>query len=298
MKVKTAAQRSKWSAYLELTKPRILTMVLVTATLGFFMGGVGFHGFVAWDGLLSLLIGVAMTSAGSGALNHYLEREADAKMERTRNRPIPSGQVPAHHALLLGEYLVLGGVMLLLWRVNLLTSFLALLTAFLYVLVYTPMKKWSWLNTLIGAVPGALPPMGGWTAATGELEAGAWVLFAILFIWQQPHFYSIAWIFREDYARGGFKMLPSQDPDGRWTFMQMLGFSALLVPVSFLPAIFGPHELGAVYYAGASVLGLLMFLSCIPLVRSGSNTDARRVLRMSILYLPLLLVLIAVDFSV
>jgi protoheme IX farnesyltransferase len=286
------------SAYIELTKPRILTMVLVTATLGFFMGGVGFHGFAAWDGLLSLLVGVAMTSAGSGALNHYLERDADARMERTRNRPLPSGQVPPQHALLMGEYLVLGGVMLLLWRVNLLTAFLALLTAFLYVLVYTPMKKWSWLNTLIGAIPGALPPMGGWTAATGEIEPGAWVLFAILFIWQQPHFYSIAWMFRDDYKRGGFKMLPSEDPDGHRTFRQMLGFSALLVPVSLLPALVGPHELGMLYYVGASVLGALMFASCIPLARTGSTADARRVLRMSILYLPLLLALITLDFSV
>ena len=270
-------------------------MVLVTATLGFFMGGMGFHGFAALDGLVYLLIGVAMTSAGSGALNHYLERESDAHMDRTRYRPIPSGQVPAHHALLLGEYLVMGGVMLLLWRVNLLTAFLALLTAFLYVLVYTPMKKMSWLNTLIGAVPGALPPMGGWTAATGELEAGAWVLFAILFIWQQPHFYSIAWIFRDDYARGGFRMLPSEDPDGRRTFRQILGFSALLIPVSLLPAYIGLS--GRVYFAGALILGVMMFASCVPLVRTGSTADARRVLRMSILYLPLLLALIALDFS-
>jgi len=294
----SARKRSRFAAYVELTKPRILTMVLVTATLGFFMGGAGFHGFAAWDGLLSLLVGVAMTSAGSGALNHYLERDADARMDRTRHRPLPSGQVPAQHALLLGEYLVLGGVMLLIWRVNLITAFLALLTAFLYVLVYTPMKKWSWLNTLIGAVPGALPPMGGWTAATGELEAGAWVLFAILFIWQQPHFYSIAWIFRDDYARGGFKMLPSEDPDGHRTFRQMLGFSALLVPASLLPAWAGPHGLGAVYYTGAVLLGVLMFASCVPLARSGSTADARRVLRMSIVYLPALLALITLDLSV
>ena len=295
---KRARKRSLFAAYVELTKPRILTMVLVTATLGFFMGGAGFHGFAAWDGLLSLLVGVAMTSAGSGALNHFLERDADARMERTRNRPIPSGQVPAQHALLLGEYLVLGGVMLLLWRVNLITAFLALLTAFLYVLVYTPMKKFSWLNTLIGAVPGALPPMGGWTAATGELEAGAWVVFAILFLWQQPHFYSIAWIFRDDYSRGGFKMLPSEDPDGHRTFRQMLVYSALLVPVSLLPAWVGPHDLGTLYYVGAAILGMLMFGSCIPLVRSGSTADARRVLRMSILYLPALLALITLDFNV
>ncbi|GMU94280.1 MAG: protoheme IX farnesyltransferase [Candidatus Hydrogenedentota bacterium] len=291
-----SADRSRLGAYVELTKPRILVMVLVTATLGFFMGGMGFHGFAAVDGLFYLLIGVAMTSAGAGALNHYLEREPDALMDRTRNRPIPSGKVAPHHALLFGEYLVLGGVLVLLWRVNLLTAFLALLTAFLYVLVYTPMKRLTWLNTLIGAVPGALPPMGGWAAATGRVELGAWVLFAILFIWQQPHFYSIAWMFRDDYRKGGFRMLPVEDPQGTRTFRQILGFSALLVPVSMLPAWIGQN--GLIYLAGALLLGAWMFASCLPLVRSGSVTDARRVLKASVLYLPLLLALIVIDFSI
>ncbi|MDZ4857801.1 MAG: heme o synthase [Candidatus Hydrogenedentes bacterium] len=296
MKIKNRNRpRSRVAAYIELAKPRILIMVLVTATLGFFMGGMGFHGFAAWDGLLFLLIGVSMTSAGSGALNHFLEQDSDACMDRTRNRPLPSGQVPAQHALLMGVYMVLGGTLLLLWTVNLLTAFLALLTAFLYVLVYTPMKKVSWLNTLIGAVPGALPPMGGWTAATNQVEAGAWVLFAILFIWQQPHFYSIAWIFRDDYTKGGFKMLPSEDPDGRRTFRQILGFSALLIPVSLLPTLIGVS--GPVYFVGALALGVMMFASCIPLVRTGATADARRVLRMSVLYLPLLLALIVLDFT-
>lgn len=291
-----SANTSRFGAFVELTKPRILVMVLVTATLGFFMGGMGFHGFAALDGLVYLLVGVAMTSAGAGALNHYLEREPDALMDRTRNRPIPSGKVAPHHALLFGEYLVLGGVLLLLWRVNLLTAFLALLTTFLYVLVYTPMKRLTWLNTLIGAVPGALPPMGGWAAATGRIEPGAWVLFAILFIWQQPHFYSIAWMFRDDYRKGGFKMLPVEDPQGTRTFRQILGFSALLVPVSMLPAWIGQN--GLVYLGGALVLGAWMFASCLPLVRSGSVSDARRVLKASVLYLPLLLALIVIDFSI
>lgn len=296
MQNKKNKKRSNAAAYLELTKPRILTMVLVTATLGFFMAGMGFQEFAAWDGLLFLLIGVSMTSAGSGALNHYLEQDSDARMDRTKNRPLPSGQIPPHHALLMGVYLVLGGTLLLLWTVNLLTAFLALLTAFLYVLVYTPMKKVSWLNTLVGAIPGALPPMGGWTAATDQVESGAWVLFAILFIWQQPHFYSIAWIFRDDYVKGGYKMLPSEDPDGRRTFRQILGFSALLIPVSLLPTLIGVS--GYTYFVGALVLSVLMFASCIPLVRTGTTADARRVLRMSVLYLPLLLGLIVLDFSV
>lgn len=284
-----------FGAYFDLTKPRITSLVLVTATLGYFMGGIGFHGWDSFQGLIYTLIGVAMVSGGSGALNHYLERDIDAKMDRTRNRPIPSGAVPANHALLLGEYLVLGGVMLLMWKVNLLTAFLALLTAFLYVLVYTPMKRVSWLNTLIGAVPGALPPMGGWTAATGQVEAGAWVLFLILFIWQQPHFYSIAWIFKDDYRKGGFKMLPVDDPGGRRTFRQIIGFAVLLIPVSLLPTAIGLS--GYVYLTGALLLGIYMLVSCFPLVRTGSVGDARRVLKTSVLYLPLLLMLIVIDFS-
>ncbi|MCC6696643.1 MAG: protoheme IX farnesyltransferase [Candidatus Hydrogenedentes bacterium] len=284
-----------FAAYVDLTKPRITVLVLVTATLGYFMGGIGFHGWDSLEGLLFTLIGVSLTSGGSGALNHFLERDADALMARTRNRPIPSGAVPATHALLLGEYMVLGGVMLLMWKVNLLTAFLALLTAFLYVLVYTPLKRVSWLNTLVGAIPGALPPMGGWTAATGQVEAGAWVLFLILFIWQQPHFYSIAWIFKDDYAKGGFKMLPVDDPQGRRTFRQIIGFAALLIPVSLLPTAIGLS--GIVYLIGAAILGVYMLASCFPLVRTGSVVDARRVLKTSVLYLPLLLMLIVIDFS-
>lgn len=283
------------SAYVELTKPRIVTMVLVTAALGFFVGGGGLNRFAALDGFIYLMIGVALTSAGAGALNQFLERDADARMDRTRNRPVPSGVVPAHHALIFGEYLVLGGVLLLLWKVNLLTAFLALLTTFLYALVYTPLKRLTWLNTMVGAVPGALPPMGGWAAATGVIDAGAWTLFAILFIWQQPHFYSIAWMFRDDYRRGGFQMLSVDDPDGRRTFRQIVGFSALLIPVSLLPSAMGLA--GPLYAAGALVLGVAMLLTCLPLVRSGSVRDARRVLRASVLYLPLLLGLIVVDFS-
>ncbi|MBX7257757.1 MAG: heme o synthase [Candidatus Hydrogenedentes bacterium] len=281
---------------MELSKPRIVTLVLVTAALGFYMGGMGFHGVESLLALFYTLLGVAMTAAGSGALNHYMEYDSDARMDRTRNRPIPSGQVPPMHALVYGEYMVLGGVVLLMWKVNLLTAFLALLTAFLYVLVYTPMKKVSWLNTLMGAIPGALPPMGGWTAATGQIDPGAWVLFFILFIWQQPHFYSIAWIFKDDYRKGGFEMLPVRDPQGKRTFRQVLFFSGLLIPVSLLPYVIGLS--GFLYFLGALLLGLMMLASCFPFVRTGSTVDARRVLKVSVLYLPLLLALIVLDFSI
>jgi len=216
-------------------------------------------------------------------------------MRRTCNRPIPAGLVSPLSALAYGVYCVLGGVLLLLWQVNLLTAFLALLTSFLYVLVYTPLKRWSWLNTIVGAVPGALPPMGGWAAATGRLDVGAWVLFGILFLWQHPHFYAIAWMFRDDYRRGGFRMLPVVQPDGRSTFRQILTTSILLVPVSLLPAFVGMS--GPVYLWGALVLSLGFLYTSVVLARTHSMASARNVLRASVVYLPLLLALIMLDFA-
>ena len=281
-----------FAAYVELSKPRILMLVLVTATIGYYAGGHGFNDL--WK-LLMLLLGTALTSGGSGALNHYIERDVDQKMHRTRNRPLPSGNVSPLGVLNYGIVLVLTGTLLLVWQVNLLTAFLALLTAFLYVLVYTPMKRITWLNTLIGAIPGALPPMGCWAASTGDLGPGAWVLFAILFIWQQPHFYAIAWMFRDDYARGGFKMLPVVEPDGRSTFRQILFFSTILIPVSLVPTMLGIT--GNFYAVGAFALGVWMLATGIVLTRSASYADARRVLKTSVIYLPLLLGLFVMDGS-
>lgn len=277
-------------AYLELAKPRIVTMVLVTAAIGFVLGGQGEGSGLV---LLFTLAGTAMVAGGAGALNHFLERDCDTRMDRTRRRPIPSGAVAAHDALGYGLLLVLSGVVLLATTVNLLTAFLGLLTAFLYVLVYTPMKRRSWLNTLIGAIPGAIPPMGGWAAATGRVDLGAWVLFAILFLWQHPHFYAIAWMFRDDYRKGGFKMLPVVEPDGRSTFRQIVWFSAVLIPVSVLPTVIGLS--GIVYAVGAVALGIWMLSKGLTLSKTGSMQDARSVLRASVVYLPLLLGLILAD---
>jgi protoheme IX farnesyltransferase len=268
-------------------------MVLVMTALGYVLGGMGIHSL---SGLFYVLLGAGMSCGGAGVLNHFLERDVDRKMNRTKNRPIPSGVIPANRAFLFGVYLVLFGVTLLTWKVNLITAFLALMTAFLYAVVYTPMKRLTWLNTFVGAIPGALPPMGGWAAATGHVEAGAWALFAILFIWQIPHFYAIAWIHREDYNRGGFKMLPSLDPTGVRTMTQSLIFATLLIPVSLLPTWLGISSW--VYGVGAFVLGLGMLWSCVYFARSRSVTDARRVLRASIIYLPLLFMLILIDFSI
>lgn len=277
-------------SYFELTKPRIIHLVLVTTALGYYLG----------DGKISLsltllwtLLGTTLCCAGSAALNQYLERDFDALMKRTANRPLPSKAIPPQNALAFGVILVLMGTASLVLTVNLLTGFMAILTAFLYVVVYTPLKRVSWINTGIGAIPGALPTVGGWTAATGELSIGAWLLFLILFVWQHPHFYAIAWMYKDDYAKGGFKMLPVVEPDGKRTFRQILAFSALLIPVSIFPTLFGIS--GYFYLTGALLLGSFMLWSGYMVWKTHEVSDARKVLRMSIFYLPILLLLVVVD---
>ena len=279
-----------FAAYIELTKPRIATMVLVTTALGFFLGGRGVH---SWPLLLYTLLGTACVAGGSAVLNHYLERDVDRAMKRTCNRPLPAGIIKPSTAMSYGLCLVLSGVAILLFAANLLTAFLALLSAFLYVVVYTPMKRLTWLNTSFGAIPGALPPMGGWTAATGELHLGAWALFLILFAWQHPHFYAIAWIFREDYQRGGFKMLPVVEPDGARTCRHIIAFSVLLIGASALPAYLGLS--GKFYLCGAIILGLGLLAAGISLTITRSEEHARRLLKVSVAYLPLILLLSVVD---
>jgi protoheme IX farnesyltransferase len=284
---------SQLSYYLELTKPRITTLVLVMTALGFYLGA---------DGQMSLLkmmwtlLGTAMVSGGSAALNHYIERDVDAMMQRTSSRPLPSGGLTPSATLSFGFCLILLGQVLLVVTTNLLTAWLALLTAFLYVVIYTPMKRMTWLNTSLGAIPGALPPVGGWTAASGELEWGACALFAILFTWQHPHFYSIAWIFRDDYRRAGFRMLPCLEEEGYpRTCRQIIGFSLLLLVVSLTPAWLGIS--GVVYVVGAIVLGLGMLAASISLVMARDQFQARRLLRASVIYLPLLFLLTVIDKS-
>lgn len=277
-------------SYVELAKPRILSMVLVTTTIGFFLAAKGIHPLPT---LLVTLLGVGCATGGSAALNNYLERDVDGKMERTRHRALPAGTIPPSNALAFGISLVLIGLVALIWAVNLLTAFLVLLASFLYVLVYTPMKRLTWLNTTFGAIPGAIPPMCGWAAATGRLDPGAWVLFLILFAWQHPHFYAIAWMFRDDYRNAGFKMLPVVDPSGTSTFRQTILFAVLLIGVSILPTIIGMT--GKVYCIGAVVMGVALLVVGALFTRSKSFLDARRLLKASVVYLPLLLLLIIVD---
>ena len=290
--MKNSLHRFPISAYIELAKPRILTLVLVTTTIGYFFAG---HGINSVSKLLFTLLGAALTCGGSSALNHYLERDADGKMARTRNRPLPQGIIAPSTAMFYGLSLILLGIMVLYWKVNLLTAFLSLLTAFLYVLVYTPMKRLTWLNTTFGAIPGGIPPVGGWAAATGQLDGGAFALFLILFIWQHPHFYAIAWLFKEDYRRAGFKMLPVIEPSGKSTFFQIVLFSVFLIPVSILPTLIGMS--GQVYLVGAGLLSCVLLIAGISLAVSKSMLDARKLLQVTVIYLPLLLLLILVDFG-
>ena len=276
--------------YLELTKPRILLMVLVTTTFGFLLGNEGRDSL----GLLFLtLLGVGCATGGAAVLNNYLERDFDAKMVRTRGRALPAGLIEPFRALMFGVSLVLVGVLLLTWAVNLLAGFLVLLAAFLYVLVYTPLKRITWLNTTFGAIPGAIPPMAGWAAATGHIGAGAWALFAILFAWQHPHFFAIAWIFRDDYRAAGFKMLPAIEQSGVRTVRFTIGFSLILLAVSLVPTLIGMA--GWVYFFGTSLLGLLMLVATLTFARDRNAVTARGLLRASIVYLPLLLASIILD---
>jgi len=281
---------SKLSAFVALTKPRILTMVVVMTVTGYFLGA---QSLSPLTDVLILIVGTALSSGGAAVLNNYIERDIDSRMQRTRLRPIPAGIISPSEALSFGLILVLAGVSLLVWRINLLTGFLSLLTVFLYVLVYTPLKRLTWLNTVIGAIPGALPPVGGWAAATGHIELGAWIVFLILFVWQHPHFYAIAWMYKEDYRRGGFKMLPVIDPEGVRTFRQVVGFSIALIPVSLMPYFFGMA--GIWYGIGMTILGIGLLLIGIQLAQTGSVKHARRLLRASVIYLPLFFILILGD---
>jgi protoheme IX farnesyltransferase len=242
------------------------------------------------------LIGIMASAGGSAVLNNVLEKDLDSRMERTRNRELPKGRVLPEHALAFGLLLTLGGVAWLVLTVNLLTAFLVLFTAFLYVLVYTPLKTRTWLNTTIGAIPGAMPTLCGWSAAMNSLDFGAWVMFAILFAWQHPHFYAIAWIYREDYERAGYKMLSVVDKNGTRLFLQVILFSLLLLAVSVVPTL--SNMAGRIYLIGAISLGLWVLFDSWRFVLHHTRKQARRLLFTTIIYLPALLVIILVDLGV
>ena len=277
-------------AYIELIKPSILTMVLITTLLGYYLGN---EGAISWIKLTWTLLGTGLSAGGASALNQYLERDQDKLMERTCNRPIPAGILQPQSALLFGLIAVIIGSIILVLKINTLTGFLSLLTAFMYVLIYTPIKKLTWLNTSFGSIPGALPPLGGWVAATGNVDSGAWILFAILYLWQHPHFFAIAWMCKDEYEKAGFKMLPVIEPNGTRMIRQIFWHLTLLFPVGFLPFIIGMS--GNIYLFGTTILTLLYFLSAIPMLKEKSSKNASRILKASVLYLPLLIVIIIID---
>jgi protoheme IX farnesyltransferase len=274
----------------ELTKPGITLMVVLTAGLGFLLAAAGRLPLLL---LAATLLGTGMVAAGSSALNHVLERDSDGLMRRTAGRPLPAGRLDPDVALLFGVSVAVGGLALLALAVNLLTALLGALALAGYLFVYTPLKKRSSLSTVVGAVPGAIPPMMGWCAVRGELDLAAWVLFGILFFWQMPHFLAIAWLCREDYGRGGFPMLPVIDPGGSWSGRQAVLYGSALVPVSLLPSLMGLS--GVVYFAGALALGLAYLGFCLAFALRRSNPSARRLMFASLLYLPAVLLAMLLD---
>lgn len=278
------------SAYLELTKPRITSLVLVTVASGALLAPPGEMGAAAF---LLVLAGSAFAAGGTNALNQVAERDADARMGRTRHRPIPSGRLDTVPAAIFAWAVSLCGIALLAFAANGLTAAIAVATLVLYVFAYTPLKRSSPLSMPLGAIPGALPIAGGWTAATGRLEPGAIALFLIVFLWQMPHFLSIGVLSREDYRRGGFRVLAVEDPSGRRSARQSLVWSGLLVPAAVLPGLL--EVTGAASALGAVILGCGMVAAASAFARRPGRSAARRLFLASIAYLPLLLALFVAD---
>lgn len=276
--------------YMELTKARLSGLVLVTALVGFLLASPRPLDPVL---LFWTLLGTALSAAGANALNQWMEVRLDARMERTRERPLPSGRLSATHALLLALGLAGGGVAVLAVFVNGLSAALAAFVVLLYLLAYTPLKRRSPACTLVGAVCGAIPPMIGWAGASGGLDTGAWLLGAILFVWQIPHFLALAWLYRDDYEKGGFRMLPVIDRAGRLTTLMVLLYSLALLPVGLTSTLLGIT--GRVFPAISLLLGGLLLTTGLMLHRSRSASNARRVFLASIIYLPVLLAFMVVD---
>jgi protoheme IX farnesyltransferase len=283
----TLAQERRASAtladYFELTKPRLNLLVVVTSAVGFYLGSNG--AIDAWS-MLNVSIGTALVAAGAAVLNQVYERDTDALMKRTRLRPLPAGRVTPTDASVFGVALAILGVALLAVETNLAASLIALATLAIYLAVYTPLKRRTPGATLIGAVPGALPALIGWTGAHGTASLGGWTLFAIVFLWQIPHFMAIAWMYRDDYSRARFPMLPVIEPDGRRTGRQAALYAAALLPVSLAPSFLGVS--GTAYLVAATLLGAALLLLSVRFALRRSDASARALFFGSITYLPLL----------
>ena len=284
--------KMKLAAFASLTKPRIALMVLVTVAIGYLLGAPG---SVAPGRLLLTLVGTGLVAGGASAWNMILERDRDAKMRRTASRPLPSGKLSLPEAVAFATFITIAGVAILFAGVNGLSAGVAATTFVLYVGFYTPLKSVTTLNTAVGAIPGALPPVIGWAAATGRLGIEPWSLFLIMFLWQFPHFLAIAWIYREDYARGGHRMLPSVDPDGSMTGRQAMWHALELLPAGLIPSFIGLG--GRWYFAGALALGVYYLYHATRFWLDVNDRTARKLLRASFLYLPLVFLLLLLNPS-
>jgi protoheme IX farnesyltransferase len=272
--------------FVALAKPRLNLLVVASTLVGYAMADGEPLGVLRVGGLL---LGTGLVAGGASAFNQVIERDLDALMQRTRTRPLPDQRLQPIEGVLFGSAITLTGLLMILVAANLLAAVVALATLLSYVVVYTPLKRRSSFGTVIGAIPGALPPIIGWAAASGTLPPQAWTLFGIMFLWQLPHFLAIAWMYRDDYARAGFPMLPVLEPDGRSTARQAVLYAAALVPLSLTPTLMGMA--GGVYFGGALVLGLGFLWLTLQFARTRSVPDARRVFFGSITYLPLIWIL-------
>ena len=277
-------------AYVVLTKPDVTLLVVITTVAGFYLGSIG---PMDWARLMDALFGTLLVAGGTAALNQYIERARDAAMRRTASRPLPAGTLVPSDVLLFGTATIALGTVWLALSANVLATLIALGATASYLGLYTPLKTRTTLASAVGAIPGALPPLIGWAAARGSLSGGAWVLFAILFMWQFPHFMAIAWMYREDYARAGIQMLPVADPKGDATFRVIMSFSGALVPVSLLPSVMGIA--GIRYFLGALVLGTILLQVSLWANRTRTNVRAKCLMHATVIHLPLLLGLMISD---
>lgn len=288
--VRAFSVREKLLAYVELTKPRIAFLLVLTSAAGFYLATKGDFNTILF---VNSIIGISLLAFGVATLNQWVERDIDPLMERTEKRPLPSKKVTSTEALVFGLVQCAVAEAYLFFLVNGLTAVLGLVVIVGYVLVYTPLKTRTSASTAIGAIPGALPPLMGWTAAANEISMGAWALFAMQFLWQFPHFFAIAWMYREQYKKAGILMLPVVEPSGTLTFRQIILFTIMLVPVSIAPFIFGIS--GIYFLVGAVLLGLWFLYAGVRSALDRSNERARTLLLVSVIYLPLLFILMVAN---
>jgi protoheme IX farnesyltransferase len=282
--------RERAAAFIELTKPRIAVLLVLTSAAGFYLGTAGTFEFLLF---IHAMVAITLLALGVATLNQYWERNIDPLMERTAKRPLPTNRVGPREALIFGIVQCVVAEAYLYFLVNPLTAILGLIVIIGYVFVYTPLKTRTSASTAIGAIPGALPPLMGWTAAANEISVTAWALFAMQFLWQFPHFFAIAWMYKDEYKKAGILMLPVLDPEGRLTFRQVVIFAVMMVPVSLAPFFFGLS--GYVFLIGATLLGLWFLWASFAAARSRSLAGSKKLLIVTVLYLPLLFILMVAD---